>query len=122
MRSRQWTQHWKLAALGTLLCLLAALFALEAKVAWYSPAGSARAQISYAKLRPAEPSKEMTHPPAPISPESPSFFILPALFTLALVIPCEVKWKALFPKRAKVSASPGFSTLLFFRPPPVTLR
>jgi hypothetical protein len=40
--------------IGSVLCLLAAIFAFEAKLAWFSPAGTPCAQISAAKLQPAD--------------------------------------------------------------------
>lgn len=40
----------RFATLGILLCLLAAVFAVEAKLAWYSPNTTARVELSASKL------------------------------------------------------------------------
>jgi hypothetical protein len=113
-------RHSQLAALGILLCLLAALFALEAKIAWFSPSGTARAQISYDKASPAEPSKAVL--PRLVSSAPPAYdlsptaaFVAAALFT-ALASIMVVR---LAPARPKVHIRPGFSSALLYRPPPV---
>ena len=113
-------RHSRLTALGILLCLLAALFAVEAKIAWFSPARSSTAQISYDKARPAEPPKALperfTSPsPLPHDFAQPATLVAAALL-LAITATSVVR---LAPVRPQVSASPGFSASLFFRPPPV---
>src|SRR5438045_7704027 len=112
-------RHSRLTTLGILLCLLAALFAVEAKIAWFSPAGSSTAQISYAKARPAEPPKafpEHLTSPAPLPPEfAQAATLVAAALLLAIAATSVVR---LAPVRPQVSASPGFSAALFFRPPP----
>src|ERR1700693_272133 len=67
MHRRNSPVRWQLTVLGMLLCLLAALFAIEAKVAWFGPYGSPTAQISSAKLQPPDAPKIA----API--DAPSF-------------------------------------------------
>ena len=58
MRGRLFGRRWRLCAFGTVLCLLAALFAFEAKLAGYSnPSSTPSSQISAAKLWPADASK-----------------------------------------------------------------
>jgi hypothetical protein len=113
-------RHSRLTALGILLCLLAALFALEAKLAWYSPAGSAGAQISYAKARPAEPSKALPQrfasPDAPASDFAGTANFIPAALLLAVAPAFVLTIASAHPK---VSVSPGFCSSLFYRPPPV---
>jgi hypothetical protein len=51
MQCKSLIHRWRLIALGTVLCLLAAAFAFEAKIAWYSSA-AADTHISAAKLQP----------------------------------------------------------------------
>jgi len=113
-------RHSRLTALGILLCVLAALFAMEAKIAWFSPAGSASAQISFAKARPAEQPKPLAqrfHSQAPPANGFAGFVtlltaaLMPATPAIGSVRPARTHWQ--------VSASPGFSAALFFRPPPV---
>ena len=113
-------RHSRLTALGIIICLLAALFAVEAKIAWFSPAGSAGAQFSASKACPAEQPKML---PARLAwPESPSheFSAVLALlvaFLLALLSPAGTM--GLFPDRAKPAGLSGFDAALFFRPPPI---
>jgi hypothetical protein len=106
--------------LGILLCLLAALFAVEAKIAWFSPAGSSTAQISSDKARPAEPPKALPERfilPAPVPHHfAPTATLVAAALLLAITATSVVR---LAPVRPQVSASPGLSAALFFRPPPV---
>ena len=113
-------RHSRLTALGIMLCLLAALFALEAKIAWFSPAGSTSAQISSDKARPAEPPKALPLrfvSPAPLAHDFAGTATLFAVTLLASVIAAMVVRQ--IPPRPQVAASPGFSPSLFFRPPPV---
>ena len=113
-------RHSRLTALGILLCVLAALFAVEAKIAWFSPEGSASAQISFAKARPAEQPEALTQRFHSQTPPANDFAVTLALFaatlllatpTILVVRPQAARWQ--------VSASPGFSNALFFRPPPI---
>jgi hypothetical protein len=112
-------RHSRLTALGIMLCLLAALFALEAKIAWFSPAGSATAQVSYDKARPAEPPKAL--PLRFVSPASLAhdFAGTATLFVpvLLMAVTAAIRVRRV-PPRWQVSASPDFSPSLFFRPPP----
>ena len=120
MRGALLIRHSRLTALGILLCLLAALFAVEAKIAWFSPAGSSSAQISYAKARPAEPPRALperfTSPVALPLDFAGTATLVAAAMLLAVASTAVVR---LAPVRPQVSASPGFSPSLFFRPPPV---
>jgi len=119
MRGGQSIRRSRLAILGIVLCLLAALFAVEAKIAWYSPAGSASALISSTKLQAADAPKLILHASSVLAPAL-HFIENAAVLSLALF------WLALMsraaqtaPARLQVSASPSFSPPLFFRPPPV---
>jgi len=112
-------RHSRLTALGIMLCLLAALFAVEAKIAWFSPAGSAGAQISFAKARPAEPPKML--PQRFVSPALAPHEAYGTLSMLALVLLLAVVTglvSQVVHARTPVFSSPGFSSALFFRPPP----
>jgi hypothetical protein len=112
-------RHSRLTALGIMLCLLAALFAVEAKIAWFSPAGSALAQISSAKARPAEPPKILPDRFASPTPPAYDFSGSAELVALALVLLAATMFAARVTQpRPQVCASPGFSASLFFRPPP----
>jgi hypothetical protein len=105
--------------MGIMLCLLAALFAVEAKIAWYSPAGSAGAQISFAKARPAETPKML--PQRFVSPAPPArdFAGSTILLVLTLLVGlATLGWNRVIPARSQVCACPEFTPSLFFRPPP----
>jgi hypothetical protein len=113
-------RHSRLTALGISLCVLAALFALEAKIAWFSPAGSANAQISFAKACPAEQAKALAQRFHSQALPSNDFAAAatPLAATLLMGAPAIVAVRPA-PARWRVSASPGFSAALFFRPPPI---
>jgi hypothetical protein len=112
-------RHSRLTALGIVLSVLAALFAVEAKIAWFSPAGSAAAQMSYDKAAPVEPPKALHHglnaalhwPPFPGTAHLFAAVLLLAASASVVVRPA--------PFLSRVSASPGFTAALFFRPPPI---
>lgn len=116
-------RHSRLTVFGVVLCLLAALFAVEAKMAWYSPAGSARAEISAAKLQPADVTKLISHlsNSAPFQiPQAPDFYENAAVMALALLCMAAMSLVArLAPRHQQVCAAPSFSAPLFFRPPPI---
>lgn len=113
-------RHSRLTALGIMLCLLAALFAVEAKIAWFSPAGSASAQISFAKARPAEVPKVLSQgfesPVPPAHDFSRTAMLL--AFAWLLLASASAGFYRVVPARPQVCASPGFTASLFFRPPP----
>jgi hypothetical protein len=112
-------RHSRLTALGIMLCLLVALFAVEAKIAWFSPAGSASAQISFAKARPAETPKMLSQ--GFVSPATPAhdFAGIAMLFAIAwLLASATIGIRRVVAARPQVCVSPGFTASLFFRPPP----
>jgi hypothetical protein len=105
-------------ALG--LCLLAALFALEAKTAWYWAANGPGVDISSQKAFPADL-------PTVVCRQSPSQ--LPNILPLAMLLLTSmgaIAWKGKGFLRGidvdfnhvPVSSAPYFSPSLFFRPPP----
>jgi hypothetical protein len=112
-------RHSRLTALGIVLCLLAALFAVEAKIAWYCPAGTASSQISAAKLQLVDASKQILHGAPMQAPPAFDFTDNAAVVALALLCIATMSLMArTAPRRLHVAASPGFQISLFFRPPP----
>lgn len=114
--SRHWHRHLRVTLLGALLCLLAAAFALEAKLGCYSPDGHVRVAISSTKLQPADAprliAQALIPPPAVAhsATEAPLFLLLAVLMVLAFV-----------PRQENAIPAPAwfsFSPPLFFRPPP----
>jgi hypothetical protein len=98
------------------LCLLAALFAIEAKCAWYSPEGSPMVQVSAAKLQPADSPRLLAQVLSPATlPVFPEVAVLFAFALTATVVHITPAWAR---RSAKVSALASFSPFLFFRPPP----
>ena len=112
---------WR-AALAGCLCLLAFLFAVEAKTAWYGPVAGLGSNVRAAKAMPADTPRVIEHGipvPDPIHPQV-AFVLLPAL---ALLWP-----SAKLPRRTEVSHARlrGFllsiySPHLSLRPPPALL-
>jgi hypothetical protein len=114
-------RHSRLTALGIMLCLLVALFAVEAKIGWFSPAGSASAQISFVKARPAELPRMLSQgfeSPAPPAHDFAGTAMLLVVAWLLLLAPSSVGFYRVFTARPQVCVSPGFTASLFFRPPP----
>jgi hypothetical protein len=105
-------------ALG--LCLLAVLFALEAKIAWYCPANGPNGNIQSQKARPADLPAVVAHGvstlPLATLPLALIFFASVAAIACAesnFLPGVSVNFNHL-----PVSAKPYFSPALFFRPPP----
>lgn len=105
-------------ALG--LCLLAVLFALEAKVAWFGPVNGPTGDIQSQKARPADLPAVVAHGVSTLPPVT---------FPLALIFFASVAASACTESNflpgvkvdcnyLSVSAAPYFSPALFFRPPP----
>ena len=103
--------------MGIALCLLAALFAIEAKLAWYGPHGSPATQISASKLMVTDAPRLVAQALAS-SGLIPHVCGIPAIASLTLMISV-ARWT---PQPAEVWTvrfhSSGFSSHLFFRPPP----
>jgi hypothetical protein len=106
-------------ALGLVLCLLAAVFAVEAKLAWYSPAGTPSAPISAEKLQRADASKLIVQ--ALTSPAASQHFPAEASL-LAIALQLELLVRIDFHKPGQhgtnVGATFSSSPPLFRRPPP----
>lgn len=102
--------------LGAALCLLAAAFALEAKLGWYSPNDNVRVEFSSIKLQSADASRQAVEGvavPAPV-PQFPGE--IPLLLAIAAVLSM-----IFIPGRATnlpAHARFSFTPFHFFRPPP----
>jgi hypothetical protein len=110
-------RHKELTILGIVLCLLAALFAIESKLAWYGPDGSPTAQVSASKLQAAEAPRLVAQAlastlPIPHFPETAQI--------LALILAAGAARSAPLPEKAQPARliSSSLSPHLFFRPPP----
>jgi hypothetical protein len=119
MWGRLFDQRLRLYLVGGVLCLLATAFAIEAKLAWYSPASSLAAQIGATKLQPADAPKLIAQAlSAPLAqhhfPAEPIFVLAVAM--LAAVIPLAFDgWGR---DELKLQVPLRFSPNLFRRPPP----
>ncbi len=117
MQGKSLIDRWRLTAFGAVLCLLAAVFSFEAKIAWYSPSPEHR-EISAAKLQPTEAHKLVTQALASSAnrKQPASQLVWPAVFAFLAV--------AILPLRradsedAQDSSSPGAFSFRFSRPPP----
>jgi hypothetical protein len=110
----------RFTALGVVLCVLAFLFAFEAKLAWFSPLGSPPSQISAAKLQPADASKQIAAvlaAPGVLHPMSVGA-AQALLFALPVLIVDRRPVRRAVRDRFKVCSFPGFIPSLFVRPPP----
>lgn len=102
------------------LCLLAILFALEAKFAWYAPANHSFGGIQSEKARPADLPALVSHRVPAHSPAS-----LPLAMFLFVAVAAIARRGSDFLSRLvfdlshiPVRVAPYFSPGLFFRPPP----
>ena len=99
---------------GVVLCLLAALFAIESKIAWYQPDTNPTGQISSAKMLAADTSRALVQ--AAASSPSQHFFGIAALLTFVLIF--RVVFLRFFHALPARQLSSRFSRRLFCRPPP----
>ena len=119
MRGGLFDRHWRLSVVGLVLCLLAAVFAFEAKIAWFSPPGTPPAQISATKLQPADAPRLIAQALAtPMSQHLPADppLLLAVAPLLALRSPFAFRESAA--DSIKAYASSSFSPPMFRRPPP----
>ncbi len=106
--------------LALVLCLLAVLFAVEAKTAWYGPKTGPSGDIQSQKARPADLPAEVVHG---VSTLSLVTFPLALIFLAAIAA---ITWTNAYflPgvdvnfNHLAVSAATYFSSGNFFRPPP----
>src|ERR1700750_184821 len=119
MRSRLIHRPWWLCAVGAVLCLLAALFAFEAKLAWYNPPSTPFAEISATKLQPTDAGKLVAQVLA--IPHTAQHFPAEAslLFTVAFFFAPVLQSFTRADHEAVISLIfPCFSPPLSRRPPP----
>jgi hypothetical protein len=109
-------------ALALGLCLLAIVFAVEAKTAWFGPAGGPGSEVAAAKALPADLPRVIEHGvtiPQAVPP-------LISFAQMAALSPLLSSGSILSPRResAPGPASPSLAAFLspqfFFRPPPIT--
>lgn len=105
-------------ALG--LCLLAVLFALEAKTAWYGPTNGLCADIQSQKARPAKLPAVVSHGVSALPPATLplALILLASLAGIARTVADFLPGIGIDFNCIPVSAACYFSPGLFFRPPP----
>lgn len=114
--------RWRLIAFGAVLCLLAAVFAFEAKIAWYGST-AADTHMSAAKLQPSEAPrlvskaliKQGAGARADLAPQVSQFAWL-VVFTSLAAASTQVRRSDL--AKIQASAISGVSSSRFSRPPP----
>jgi len=115
------SRTFRRTALALVLCLLAFAFAMEAKLACYSPDGGPGSDIAAAKARPADLPEVVAHGvPAPDPVDARTlFFVLVALTTASLWKAEALRGRNIALPCQSVSSAAFFSSNLFFRPPHV---
>lgn len=111
---------YRRAPLAFGLCLLAFLFAIEAKTAWYGPAGGFGGSVRAAKAQPMTSPEVVEHGvPAP-DPAHPhiAFALLPQLATPMSAGLAARAFDEVSPGPHLHFISAGFSFANLFRPPP----
>lgn len=108
------------SSLAVGMCLLAFLFALEAKFAWYSPSSVPLSTIQSAKARPSDAPDPVTHAVAVLSSISQPFamLLLVAFCAVDLVKASPFLETGTRARSWRGSAAIFLSSDLFFRPPP----
>lgn len=115
------SRTFKRTALALGLCLLAFCFAMEAKLAWYSPGGGSVNDIAAAKAHPADLPEVVAHgvpAPGPFLPRI-QFVLLAVLATAYLGKSDVLPGRNIEYNHLSVSSAAYFSPSLFYRPPPV---
>lgn len=105
-------------ALACGLCLLAIVFALEAKTAWYGPAVGPGSAVRAAKALPADMPRVIEHGvpvPDPIHPNIPFAVLAAGVMEQSADVPAR---REIVRSHFPVSRSSYFSPPVFFRPPP----
>lgn len=106
-------------ALAIGLCLLAFLFAVEAKLAWYSPSSGPLGAIQSAKARPADAPDEVPYAVSSLPLASAQTALLLAAFATTGLIKAQLCWASRVEPRAQLIFAVIFSSPeRFFRPPP----
>lgn len=103
--------------LGLLLCALATLFAVEAKVAWYGPDNGGVTQISASKLQPSEAPRLIAQV---LSSSNTALHFTAILVVAAAVVLVPLGDAVARPGNdaAGSAVAVGFSPQVLFRPPP----
>jgi hypothetical protein len=108
------------ASLAVGLCLLAFLFAVEAKTARYGPEVGPGSDVRAEKALPVDIPKLIERgvtAPDPVYPQFPVAIL--AVWTVVLVARAiELPGRLIVNEQFQVSATPYFSPNIFFRPPP----
>lgn len=117
MRGKLRLRRSRVTVLGIALCLLAAVFAIEAKVAWFSPAGSPSAQISASKLQAADGQK-LAHGTVSAVEHNPAHVPLPQVLAAAVASFTAIPFHRPLRDTYIAQVSPGFTPPSFRRPPP----
>lgn len=115
------SRNLRRTALAVGLCLLAFGFAMEAKLAWFNPAGGSGSEIAAAKARPADLPEVVAHGVPATDPVHPGecFVFLTALTAAFLWNADALPGRNFSRSDFAVSSASYFSSNLFFRPPPV---
>jgi hypothetical protein len=101
-----------------ILCLLAVVFAFEAKTAWYLPPHTIGSEVQAAKALPADTPQVIPHG----LPDQPLFFLLSLTVLIALTdehVRRPLSFGGLQLGDRSPSTSSAFSPYNFYRPPPV---
>jgi hypothetical protein len=103
--------------IGVVLCLLAALFAIEAKLAWYAPDNAPASQISASKLLAADAPRIAA---LAVASSLAAQLFWPAILLLSMAFPvAPIAFARLTAAHLPKPPSFSFSPSLFFRPPPI---
>lgn len=111
---------YRRAPLALGLCLLAFLFAIEAKTAWYGPAAGFGGNVRAAKAQPATSPQVVEHgvpAPDPAHPNA-AFALLPQIATAMLTALLARGLGDVLPHQHLRFLAAGFSFANLFRPPP----
>lgn len=109
-------------ALALGLCLLAIVFAVEAKTAWFGPASGPGSEVAAAKAWPADLPRLIEHGvPVPSAvPPLISFALLAAFRPLRSIGNTLSPRRESAPGPASLCLAAFLSPQFFFRPPPIT--
>lgn len=107
-------RQWRITVLGAVLCLLAAVLSLEAKLGWYSPDSHFRVELSSIKLQTADVPKHT----APSEPATVAGFPGELSLLLAFAAALSIIFISVPADITSAPAQGLFSPPHFFRPPP----
>jgi hypothetical protein len=110
--------HMRRNTLALGLCLLAVLFALEAKTAWYAPANRQGTDIQNQKARPVDLPAVVSHGVSTLPPATLAVVFMASVAAIAWTNAHFLRGVDIDFNHISVSTSPYFSPVLFFRPPP----